>query len=325
MEIKQLSDINPKQANEEYINLTNLCYGTKLNSFDNSFIKKHFQSPFGQSYGCWIYDQETLIALNLFMPWEFMFNNNIIKAAQSVDSLVHPAYQGRGLFRKVQELCMEMIPSNVVRFGFPNNMSKPCFLKFGWELSDRYRTKIYPISWLKFAYKRYLLKRKDFIINQPALYSNELVENKNVIEKFFKKIVKYNTTTINYELLSWKLAVNKNLRIKLFKHDSEVIAILIYSIQQIDDYSLLGIFDFIRLEDNRLQHLIKDKLKQFIKTESIDEIQYTGVDHSFLDGVFTAVKSTNADMIIHPQYGNKNDIDFIRFNINISKLVTDHL
>ena|SRR3990167_2242418 len=325
MKIKQLSEIDPEQANIEYVNLTNMCYGSTPDFVDRVFIKKHFQNSFGQSYGCWIYEGNELIALNLFMCWEFIFGGEVIKAAQSVDSLVHPDYQGRGLFRKVQETCMEMIPSDVVRFGFPNGMSKPCFLKFGWKLSERYLTKIYPISWFKFAHKRYFLNQKNFKL-QPAYSNQEFTESQEQIDRFFEVLTKqFNMTNFSFELLVWKLSLDKNLRVRLFKHDSVIIALLVYSIQHMDNYSLLGISDLLKLPDGKFQPLIKKEIKQLIREKAIDEVQYSGSNHEFLGELFKAVKSTSGDMIIHPHYGNKDDLDAIEYSMQISKFVTDHM
>ncbi len=220
---------------------------------------------------------------------------------------------------------MKVIPANVVRFSFPNELSKPGFLKWGWELCPRYTTKIYPLSWLKFSYKRYLLKKKNFK-SQPASSNKSFFENQTLIDQFLESLVKQrNMTNFSFELLSWKLSLDKNLRIQLFDDGSRIIALLVYSIQCMDDYTLLLISDLLRLEDEGLQPIIKIKIKQFVRDELIDEVQYSGNDHNFLGKLFTAVKSTSGDMIIHSQYGNKNDVDFMEHDMRISKLVTDQV
>ena len=63
----------------------------------------------------------------------------------------------------------------------------------------------------------------------------------------------------------------------------------------------------------------------FFKENFIDEVQYTGSDHNFLEQIFTPIKSKNADMILHPNYGNRNDLCCMQKDMVVSKFVTDHL
>ena len=94
--VKKIFEIDYEKVNADCVNLTNLCYGKEVFSIENkAFLKKHLDNPFGKSYSGLIYDDEKLIALNLFLAWEFVINGKVIKAAQSVDSLVHPDYRGR--------------------------------------------------------------------------------------------------------------------------------------------------------------------------------------------------------------------------------------
>ncbi len=324
MEIKQLSDIEPERANIEYIELTNLCHRSAWNASNEIFIKKHLQNPFGQSYGCWIYENDKLVALNLFMRWEFLFNGRIIKAAQSVDSLVHPDYQGRGLFRKVQDGCMEMIPSDVLRYGFPNFRSKPRLLKFGWHLSDQYVTKIYPVSWVKFIYTRCLKKQKKFTARLEPV-NNDFHHNKKIIIDFLGEINKHNTTNFSYNLLSWKILMNNALKIRLFKNDSGIVGLVIYSIQYIKNYVLFSITDFLRLEGINLKPFIKKQFIALLREEKADEVQFTGKEDKFLDECFVCVNAKNADLTIHPQYGSAHDIHLLGNEIRITKFASDHL
>jgi hypothetical protein len=73
-----------------------------------------------------------------------------------------------------------------------------------------------------------------------------------------------------------------------------------------------------------IQPLIQYEMKNFIKEKSIDEVQYTGTNHDFLENLFTAVKSKNADMILHSDYGNKEELTLMQKDIDVSIFVTDH-
>ena len=324
MEIKKLSEIDPEQANVEYVDLMNICFDAEQKYVDRFFIKKHIQNPFGQSYGNFIYEGGKLIATNLNLRWEFVFNGKIVEAVQMLDVQVHPDFQRKGIFRKGQEVCMKETPSELLRFSFPNSMSKPGFLKWGWKLSYRYVTKIYPISWMKFIRKRVLEKRKKFKL-QSRDSTKDILGDTVLITNFFDEITKKNITNFSYKLLTWKLSLNSYLNAKLFKRDNEIIALLLYSTSKIDNYSLMVIFDLLKLDDVEFQSSIKGEIKKFVKENSIDEVQYTGSDHDFLGQIFTPIKSKNADMILHPNYGNRNDICCMQKDMVVSKFVTDHL
>lgn len=324
MEIKQLSEIDPEQANIEYVDLINKCFDTNLQYTDRLFIKKHIQNPFGQSYGNFIYEDRKLIAANFNLRWEFIFNGKIVNAVQSVDTMVHPDFQRKGIFRKGVEDRLQVTPSELLRFGFPNSKSKPAFLKWGWKLSSRYVTKIYPISWLKFIQKRVLEKRKDFK-PQARNLTEDIFGDKVLITKFFDEITKKNTTNFSHKLLTWKVSLNNNLNVQLFKKNNKIIAILLYSISKIDNYSLLEIFELLKLDNVNFQSIIRDEIKNFVKKKSIDEIQFTSSNHEFLQHIFISIKSKNADMILHPKYGKKEDVFCMKENMIISKFVTDHL
>jgi hypothetical protein len=324
MEIKQLSEIDPEQANIEYVDLMNKCFNLNLKYTNRLFIKKHIENPFGQSYGNFIYKDGQLIATNLNLRWEFILKGKIIKAVQAVDGQVHPDFQRQGIFRKGQEASMQVTPSELLRFGFPNSKSKQGFLQWGWKLSYRYVTKIYPTSWMKFIRKRVIANRKDFKPQYRDSITN-ILENKVLFTKFLDEITKKNTTNFSHELLTWKLSLNSYLNAKLFKRDNKIIALLLYSTSKIDNYSLMVIFDLLKLDDVEFQFSIKREIKNFVKENFIDEVQYTGTDHNFLEQIFTPIKSKNADMILYPNYGNRNDIFCMQKDIVVSKFVTDHL
>jgi hypothetical protein len=61
--------------------------------------------------------------------------NNFILAAQSGDTVTHPNYQRKGLFKLLHEETMKLCKELDVKliFGFPNLNSYPGFIKFGWK------------------------------------------------------------------------------------------------------------------------------------------------------------------------------------------------
>ena len=99
---------------------------------------KHFQHPLASA------DPEVIVAMSngkivgaeSFMPFEIWLKDEKVKAAQSCDTMVHPAHQRKGIFSQMIQFASEYLRQNgyALFYGFPGAMSRPGFLKEGWEL-----------------------------------------------------------------------------------------------------------------------------------------------------------------------------------------------
>lgn len=96
---------------------------------------KHHQNPFGKSPILIAEEGGKIIGLRTFLRWEFTYKNNIINAARAVDTAVHPAHQGKGIFRKLTlELVDQMKRQGVdLIYNTPNSNSLPGYLSMGWN------------------------------------------------------------------------------------------------------------------------------------------------------------------------------------------------
>ena len=102
------------------------------------FKWKHCENPFGESYGLVACDQEKIVGVRMFMFWNFQRENNIIRAIRPVDTIVHPSYRGRGLFKKLTLQGLETCKNRYdIVFNTPNNNSFPGYLKMGWKSFDQ--------------------------------------------------------------------------------------------------------------------------------------------------------------------------------------------
>jgi len=76
-----------------------------------------------------------IVGFRSFWPWEFICRGQVLKAYQPVDTVVHPDYQGQGLFTKLTEKALKQakeIGADLL-FNFPNHNSLPGYLKLGWN------------------------------------------------------------------------------------------------------------------------------------------------------------------------------------------------
>ena len=96
---------------------------------------KHLNNPFGKSPVLLAVEDSKIIGVRAFLRWEFLVDEEVKKACRAVDTAVHPAYQGKGVFSKLTlSLIEEMKEEGVdLIYNSPNADSMPGYLKMGWE------------------------------------------------------------------------------------------------------------------------------------------------------------------------------------------------
>lgn len=106
---------------------------------------KHVNNPFGESPVLLALDGEKIVGLRAFMRWQWSVNGNTYPAFRAVDTATHPDYRGRGIFRKLTTQLVDTIvkeePHSFI-FNTPNSMSRPGYLKMGWEILGKPELKV---------------------------------------------------------------------------------------------------------------------------------------------------------------------------------------
>ena len=80
-------------------------------------------------------DEDRLGGSYSLWPAKLKIGNDIIKGAQSMDTMTHPDYQGQGVFTRLAQACYDIATADGYRvlYGFPNPSSYPGFVKrLGW-------------------------------------------------------------------------------------------------------------------------------------------------------------------------------------------------
>lgn len=99
-----------------------------------SFKWKHLENPFGKSFGLLACDQDKIVGVRMFMYWKFRKGDKLNKAVRPVDTIVHPSYRGKGLFKRLTLQGLEACKATYdLVFNTPNNNSLPGYLKMGWK------------------------------------------------------------------------------------------------------------------------------------------------------------------------------------------------
>lgn len=147
----KFKEIDYEKDVDEIIALLNANFETEHTK--SAFLWKHFENPFGRSYGLLALDKGKIVGLRMFMRWEFFFENKVIKAIRPVDTCTDHAYRGKGLFKKLTLQGLENLKNEYdLIFNTPNSNSKPGYLKMGWEAIEiDFNYKIGFVNFLKRA------------------------------------------------------------------------------------------------------------------------------------------------------------------------------
>lgn len=125
---------------------------------ENYLIKKNSTDAFGLSFTGFIaYHALTNQAAAFYgvFPCLVKFEEQLVLAAQSGDTMTHPAHQGKGLFVKLALMTYDYIKENGVKFvfGFPNQNSYPGFVKkLNWqhiEDMNAYLVRVRCLTWMR--------------------------------------------------------------------------------------------------------------------------------------------------------------------------------
>ena len=98
------------------------------------FIWKHEKNPFGKSKILLAKEDGKIVGLRAFMKWQWETQSNSITAVRAVDTATGPAFQGKGIFKKLTLQAVEECKLENAGFVFntPNTISIQGYLKMGW-------------------------------------------------------------------------------------------------------------------------------------------------------------------------------------------------
>jgi hypothetical protein len=111
------------------------CFNKKVGV--DYFKWKYFENPAGHIIGTVACDNGKVVALYGLIPDEYLVNNSKVIVYQAMDIMVHPDYQGMGLFTKLSiytsiKIFQDFGDSYFV--GYPGQTSYPAFTqKAGWQ------------------------------------------------------------------------------------------------------------------------------------------------------------------------------------------------
>ena len=116
--------------------------------WDGLYRWKHVDNPFGPS-PTWVATvDDRVVALRVFLRWNFRRGDQLLHAVRAVDTATDAEFRGKGLFTALtSEALPELRAEGVTMvFNTPNDQSLPGYLKMGWRTVGRLRPVVRPLG-----------------------------------------------------------------------------------------------------------------------------------------------------------------------------------
>lgn len=165
----------------EIINVLRASIGeAKLPKTEAIWKYKHIDSPFGASIVLLAVVSGRIIGVRAFMKWEWNLNGTRFSALRAVDTGILPEHQGKGIFKTLNSVGLELAKDRGTHFIFntPNSKSLPANLKMGWNEIDKLKIVFIPGNFINLNFKKENFKYSKSI-NLTALDLQELIDAYN--------------------------------------------------------------------------------------------------------------------------------------------------
>ena len=134
----------------EIVFVLKLSLGDHLPFTEEIWNFKHVINPFGPSIVLIAEEDEGIIGVRAFMKWKLShLNKTEIFTYRAVDTATHPAHRGKGIFKRLTLKAVESAKEEQGDFIFncPNDLSRPGYLKMGWEQIRKIPVGVQPSFW----------------------------------------------------------------------------------------------------------------------------------------------------------------------------------
>lgn len=168
----------------------------------NLFEWKHLENPFGRSVGfVALEDADKLVGVRMMMRWNFLIDENIIKAVRPVDTATDLEFRGNGIFKKLTAECLRTVQDECdLVFNTPNRNSLPGNLKMGWtQLYDIPSFKLGIINPLYHSIKNFPVSKEEINLNNTEF----LLPSTSYLNEDF---IKWRYKSDDYTIVEFEIA-----------------------------------------------------------------------------------------------------------------------
>lgn len=190
---------------EEIVRVLKKSLGDELPISKETWEYKHINNPFGPSIVLLAKEDDKIIGVRAFMKWKLRKCDRELITYRAVDTATHPDHRGKGIFKtltlKAVEIAKERGDDFI--FNFPNEKSRPGYLKMAWEKATNVRVALKP-AWNSF------LKFKEIPVKYKVIHTSNENELEALCmvwnERLKEKNDLYTPKTLRY--LKWRYEEN---------------------------------------------------------------------------------------------------------------------
>jgi GNAT superfamily N-acetyltransferase len=220
---------------------------------------KHYHNPFGISKIIVAKFNTEIIGVRAFLKWKWQNKYTTINAIRAVDTATAKEFQSKGVFKKLTLFALAQCKSEGIDlvFNTPNKISKPGYIKMGWEENGRMPIQIKPCFHIPSKFNEQFVDNiyAEFLVNDFATQFNEYMD-------FSNHGVKFNTV-FSEKYYKWRYADCPTVEYG-FKGCVDKYFIF-FRLKKIDKFIELRICDFWIKKGNSFEKLFLDELTQLVK------------------------------------------------------------
>ena len=226
----------------EFCDLYKLCFNQEMTLKEAEW--RYINNPVSDFMACFCIDNGKLVANYSVSPMLLSKDNREIKAAQSLNTMTHPDYAGKGIFVEMATMIYDELERKGYElvYGFPNYISNRTFVeKLGWK-------DIYEIPMLELNLSSYRkLNNADELVQEDSEFVTDVS-----LSLFNSKKIQVKRTN---EYLRWRYYEHPNNTYKSFviKNDEGVIARIVCK----EYKDRLNIIDFEYVDVKDMKTLIE--------------------------------------------------------------------
>lgn len=263
----------------EIVSLLRLGLGESLLPKSEIYWRwKHVDNPFGKSLVLLAVDKSKIVGVRTFMRWKWRSGDQVIEAVRGVDTVVHPDYQGNGMFGKLTLALIDHCRENGygLLFSTPNRKSKRGYTKLGWAEAGKLPIQmkmVKPVSMML-----------DVVLRKKTLQSNALKTDESIAYYLsnagLSRLILLNNTLYgshvitehSVDTLTWRYA---NVPVAEYHaggvEDTELRALFFYRIKHTFAGKELRITD-VFLSDRKYVPHLKQILDNKVREHNVDYV-----------------------------------------------------
>lgn len=250
---------------------------------------QYLSNPYGKPFLFTAKENETaeLAGQYLVIPLKYMIKGKDVLGTLSLNTLTHPKYQGRGLFKKMATETYNACTDNNVNFtiGFPNPQSYPGFVKrLEFKHLGDIPLLIKPLSFVNIIFSYFRKNKKKHageipinLIDHPNIKELNPLKDESNYKEFWESICKQYNLSTNKDLsfLKWRYydIPTRNYKVLVYRNENKIEGLIILRSENVWGFRVGLIMDIlVKNNDPAIGKSFLSHARKIFKASKIDFI-----------------------------------------------------